>query len=148
MEPQTLIYPNPGEDIFNSSLNLEETHFNEGFKQGFDDGFIAGKQEARDVGLKVGFEIGEELGFYRGCIDVWSSEIRVDPSCFSIRVQKSIKQLEELIEKYPIFEPEHECVEEVINGLRLKFRAVVATLSLKLDFEGYPKLTEASGTEF
>ncbi|PON81943.1 Essential protein Yae1, N-terminal [Trema orientale] len=127
------------EDIFDSTLNLEETHLKEGFDDGYKDGLIAGKEEGKQVGLKVGFEVGEELGFYRGCVDVWNSVIRVDPTRFSSRVQKGIKQMEELIQKYPVMEPENESVQEIMDGLRLKFRAVCASMGAKLEYNGYPK---------
>ncbi|PON80568.1 Essential protein Yae1, N-terminal [Parasponia andersonii] len=127
------------EDIFDSTLNLEETHLKEGFDDGYKDGLIAGKEEGKQVGLKVGFEVGEELGFYRGCVDVWNLVIRVDATRFSSRVQKGIKQMEELIQKYPVMEPENESVQEIMDGLRLKFRAVCASIGVKLEYNGYPK---------
>ncbi|XP_058209014.1 uncharacterized protein LOC131321964 isoform X2 [Rhododendron vialii] len=127
------------EDIFDSSLNLEETHFNEGFNEGYADGLSSGKDEGRQVGLKHGFEVGEELGFYRGCIDVWNSAIRVDPTCFSSRIQKSINTMDNLVKKYPTSEPENDSVNEVMDSLRLKFRSVCASLNVKLEYKGYPK---------
>ncbi|XP_058086374.1 uncharacterized protein LOC131233611 [Magnolia sinica] len=132
--------PNPRnlEDIFDSSLKLEENHFDDGFRDGFNDGLISGKHEGREVGLKLGFEVGEELGFYRGCIDVWNSILRVEPSSFSSRVQKNMKQMEELLEKYPILDPEDENIQEIMDGLRLKFRAISATLSVRLEYDGHP----------
>ncbi|KAJ8635672.1 hypothetical protein MRB53_009939 [Persea americana] len=137
------------EDIFDSSLNLEETHFNEGFRDGFNDGLAPGKQEGREVGLKSGFEVGEELGFYRGCIDMWNAAIRMDShGAFSSRVQKNIKQMEELIETYPILDPENENVQEMMDGLRLKFRAISASLFMKLEYDGYPKSSEVNHIEF
>ncbi|KAK9285473.1 hypothetical protein L1049_024667 [Liquidambar formosana] len=137
-EPKTITNSNI-EDIFDSSLNLEETHFNDGYTQGYNDGQISGKDEGRQVGLKLGFQVGEELGFYKGCVDVWNSAIRVDPTRFSTRIQKSIKQMEDLIQKYPILEPENESVNEIMDSLRLKFRAICATLGVKLEYDGYPK---------
>ncbi|CAK9182429.1 unnamed protein product, partial [Ilex paraguariensis] len=126
-------------DIFDSSLNLEETHYKEGYTEGYNDGLSSGKDEGRQVGLKTGFQVGEELGFYRGCIDIWNSAIRVDPTCFSSRVQKSIKQMDELVEKYPKLEPENESVTNIMDSLRLKFRAICATMNVKLEYDGYPK---------
>ncbi|KAL5730072.1 hypothetical protein ACHQM5_002944 [Ranunculus cassubicifolius] len=136
------------EDIFESSLNLESTHFQDGYNEGYTDGLISGKAESKEVGLKHGFQIGEELGFYRGCVDVWNSAIEIDPNCFSIRVQKSIKQMDELIEKYPVDDPENESVQEIMDALRLKFRAVSATLNLKLEYVGYPKAVEEKSLDF
>ncbi|KAG8384790.1 hypothetical protein BUALT_Bualt04G0155100 [Buddleja alternifolia] len=136
------------EDIFESSLNLEETHFQQGYDEGYADGLISGKEEGREVGLKTGFEVGEELGFYRGCVDVWSSAIRVDPNCISIRIQKTIKQMDDLLHKYPISEPENEAVSDIIDSLRLKFRAICASLNVKLEYSGYPKASDAGNIEF
>ncbi|KAG9458006.1 hypothetical protein H6P81_002514 [Aristolochia fimbriata] len=126
------------EDIFDSALNLEEKHFDEGFKDGFADGLVIGKQEGREVGLKHGFEVGEELGFYKGCVDVWTSVIHVNSDSFSARVQNNIKQMKKLIDKYPLLDPENENVQEIMEALRLKYRAITATLGVKLDYNGYP----------
>ncbi|KAF7805895.1 protein LTO1-like protein [Senna tora] len=127
------------DDIFDSSLNLEETHFNEGYDEGYKHGLIAGKEEAKQVGLKVGFEVGEELGFYRGCVDVWNSAIRVDPN----------RQMEELIHKYPVMDPENLQVQEIMDNLRLKFKMICSSLRVRLDYHGYPKSTaEAKDIEF
>ncbi|XP_010268812.1 PREDICTED: formimidoyltransferase-cyclodeaminase isoform X2 [Nelumbo nucifera] len=135
MEPKSSI-AKFSDDIFDACVNLEETHFQEGYRDGFNDALALGRQEGREVGLKLGFQVGEEVGFYRGCVDVWNSAIRVDPTCFSSRIQKSIKQMEELIEKYPIQDPENESVQEIMDALRSKFKAISATLSMKLEYEG------------
>ena len=140
--------PNSIEDIFDSSLNLEDSHFNEGFQEGYNDGLSSGKDEGREVGLKSGFEIGEELGFYRGCIDVWNSAIQLNSTCFSSRVQKSIKQMDDLVIKYPISDPENESVSDIMDSLRLKFRAICATLNVKLEYNGYPKASDLKEMEF
>lgn len=139
MESHSQSQSNSIQDIFESSLNLEDTHYKEGYDEGYSHGLLAGKEEARQVGLKTGFEVGEELGFYRGCVDVWNSAIRIDATAFSTRVQKSIKQMEELIEKYPRLDPEDESVEEIMDSLRLKFRVIRAGLGVKLEYDGYPK---------
>ncbi|KAL6005097.1 hypothetical protein ACLOJK_005658 [Asimina triloba] len=128
------------EDIFESSLNLEEIHFNEGFRDGYKDGFISGRQGGREAGLKLGLEVGEELGFYRGCLDVWKSIIRIQPTtAFSSRVQKNMKHMEELLGKYPILDTQDENLHEIMDALRSKFQAISATLSVRLEYDGYPK---------
>ncbi|CAA0833637.1 Unknown protein [Striga hermonthica] len=127
------------EDIFASSLNLEETHFKEGYGEGHGDGLIAGKEEGRQVGLKTGFEVGEELGFYRGCVDVWSSAVRVDPDFVSARIERMIKKMDELLKKYPILEPENETVSDMMDSLRLKFRAICASLNVKIGVRRLPE---------
>ncbi|GMG98614.1 hypothetical protein Nepgr_000454 [Nepenthes gracilis] len=135
-------------DIFASSVSLERTHIEEGYADGYKDGLTLGKQDGYQVGLKHGFQVGEELGFYRGLVDVWTSAIRVDPSCFSTRVQKIIQQMSELLDEYPIMEPEDERVDEIMGTLRLKFRVVCATLGVKLEYNGYPKKSDAQEIDF
>lgn len=145
MEPQ----PRLVEDIFDSSLSLEETHIQEGYAEGYNHGLVTGKEEAREVGLKVGFETGEELGFYRGCVDIWNSAIRADPTRFSSRIIKGVKTMEKLIEKYPFSDPENESVGEIMESLRLKFKEVCANLGAKnIEYKGYPKAEESKGVEF
>ncbi|PSS15479.1 Oral cancer-overexpressed protein [Actinidia chinensis var. chinensis] len=126
-------------DFLDLSLNLEETHLTEGFNEGYIDGLASGKEEGRQVGLKHGFEIGEEIGFFRGCIDLWNSAIRVDPTCFSSRVQRSIATMDGLIRKYPVLDLENNSVDGIMGSLRLKFRSICASLNVKLEYSGYPK---------
>ncbi|XP_031131478.1 protein LTO1 homolog [Ipomoea triloba] len=136
------------EDIFDSSLNLEDTHYKQGYSDGYADGLASGVEEGRQVGLKTGFEVGFELGFYRGCIDAWISAIRLDPTCFSPRVQKNIVQMDELLRKYPISDPENESVTDIMDSLRMKFRVICATLNVKLEYEGYPRASGFEDTGF
>ncbi|GAB4825012.1 hypothetical protein Ancab_007885 [Ancistrocladus abbreviatus] len=135
-------------DIFASSISLEKTHIEEGYADGYRDGLVIGRKDGYQVGLKHGFQVGEELGFYRGLVDVWTSAIRVDPRCFSTRVQKTIQQMGELLDQYPFMEPENETVDGILEGLRLKFRVVCATLGLNLGYSGYPKISDAHEMEF
>ncbi|KAI4378302.1 hypothetical protein MLD38_015797 [Melastoma candidum] len=130
------LFPEP--NSFDPALNLEETHVKEGYKDGYSDGLVTGREEGRSVGLKDGFEKGEELGFYRGCLDVWNSAIRVDPLHFSTRVQKSVKAMESLLRTYPVMDPENKQIQDILNDLRLKFRAICAIIGVKLEYEGYP----------
>ncbi|KAJ4831816.1 hypothetical protein Tsubulata_040607 [Turnera subulata] len=126
------------DDIFKASLNLEDTHFKEGYEEGYSHGLASGKEDAQQMGLKMGFETGEELGFYRGCVDVWNAVIRVDPTRFSRRVQGTVKQIGELLDKYPLLEPEEERVQELMEALRLKFRIIRAGLGVgaRLEYDG------------
>lgn len=135
------------DDIFHSSLNLEETHYNEGYEQGHTDGLIAGKEDAKQVGLKFGFEVGEELGFYRGCVDIWNCAIRVDPTRFSSRAKTGITQMDELLQKYPLMDPEDPQVQEIMDSLRLKFKLVCSSLHVKLEYNGYPKSSSAEAND-
>ncbi|EEF44498.1 Oral cancer overexpressed protein, putative [Ricinus communis] len=128
------------QDIFDSSLNLEDTHFKQGYEEGYSHGLISGKEESRQVGLKTGFEVGEEVGFYQGCVDIWSSVVRIDPDAFSDRFKKTVKQIKELIERYPLLDPEIESVQDIMDSLRLKFKVITGgNKDVNLVYDGYPK---------
>lgn len=131
--------PRDPDDFLESSVLLDEAQYEEGFKDGYNDGLVSGKEEGTEVGLRLGFQVGEELGFYRGCVDVWNSVMQVDPGAFPSRLQKSIEQLMELVDKYPLSEPENEQVQEMMGAIRLKFRVISANLRVRLEYEGYPK---------
>ncbi|GKG26593.1 hypothetical protein Tco_0402296, partial [Tanacetum coccineum] len=44
--------------------------------------------------------------------------------------------MDESVSKYPIMEPENDTVTDIMGSLRLKFRAICATLNLKLEYNG------------
>ena len=134
-----------GKDIFDSTLSLEETHKEEGYRQGFEDGILSGKQEAEFLGMQHGFAVGEELGFYSGCVQIWELAMSFDASLFSGRVQKSVRQIGEMVKGYPIMDPEDESSQDVLDAIRLKFRAVSASLGIRLEF---PKSGDVSRAEF
>ncbi|KAK9677982.1 hypothetical protein RND81_11G180300 [Saponaria officinalis] len=131
------------DDFMDATLNLPETQMKEGYKDGYKDGLTKGKQDAYEVGLKHGFECGEEVGFYRGLVDIWTAAIRIKPDLFSSRVRKSVEQLNELITEYPFVNPEDESKDALIDKMRLKFKAISATLGAKFEYRGYPKLDHA-----
>uniref|UniRef100_A0A0A8YZL3 Essential protein Yae1 N-terminal domain-containing protein n=1 Tax=Arundo donax TaxID=35708 RepID=A0A0A8YZL3_ARUDO len=130
--------PKDDADFLEPSVLLDETHYQEGYRNGYHDGLASGKEEGRQVGLKMGFQVGEELGFYQGCLDVWTSAIRIGQEAFSTRVRKNIEQLATLVSSYPLSEPENEQVQDKMEKIRLKFRVITASLGVKLEYEGRP----------
>lgn len=128
-------------DFLESSVLLNESQYQEGYKDGFNDGMLSGKDEGKDVGLKHGFQVGEEIGFYQGCLDIWTSAIKLDPNTFSSRVQKRIEQLQDLVTNYPLLDPENEQLQDMMEAIRLKLRIISANLGLSstLTYEGHPK---------
>lgn len=125
-------------DIFEPTVALDQTHYQDGYKNGYDVGLVSGKEDGRQVGLKMGFQVGEELGFYQGCLDVWMSAIRLDQDVFSARVRKNMEQLAVLLSNYPLSDPEHKEVQDIMEKIRMKFRVIMASLGAKLDYEGRP----------
>ncbi|TVU41519.1 hypothetical protein EJB05_15047, partial [Eragrostis curvula] len=118
-------------DFFESSVLLDQTHYQEGFRDGYADGWASGKEEGRKLGLNIGFQVCEELGFYKGCLDVWTSVACTDQGAFSDRV-KNIEQMDALVSTYPLSDPEDEQVQEIMGKIRLKFRVITASLGVKL----------------
>lgn len=127
------------EDIFESTLHLEDSQLQQGFEDGFQDGVEAGKIEGREVGLKLGFKQGEELGFYKGCIDIWKSVISKDLKALSARSQRSIQLLDEQVKAYPLSNHGDESLQNMLEMIRARFRAILAMLSIHIEYDGYPK---------
>ena len=130
--------PKDDNDFLEPTITLDQTHYQEGHKNGYDDGLVSGKEDGRQVGLKMGFQVGEEVGFYQGCLDVWMSVIRLDQDAFSTRVRKNMEQLAVLLSNYPLSDPEHKEVQDMMEKIRMKFRVIMASLGAKLDYEGRP----------
>ncbi|PHU04564.1 hypothetical protein BC332_25386 [Capsicum chinense] len=104
-ETQTV---NTVDDIFDSSLNLEDTHYKR-YSEGYTDGLNSGKDEGN---------------------------------------QKSIKQMDELLRKYPFSDPENESATDTIDSLRLKFRTICVTLNIRLEYDGYSKASGIDNSGF
>jgi hypothetical protein len=136
------------DDIFESTVNLEHSHLQQGYEDGFQDGVSLGKVEGREVGLKTGFELGEEIGFFRGCADLWNAVLQKDSTAFSARAIRNIRQFDLQLKSYPLQNPHDESLQESLDLLRVKFRAIKSMLSVHLDYEGSPKLSQAEESEF
>ena len=126
-------------DIFGFSLNLEETDCQECYKEGQNQGITIGKEKARELSLKTSFATGEELDFSESCVDLWNYAIQIHSTRFFNPVQNGVKQMQELIRKYPVMDPENESVQEIMEALRLKFRVIRAALGVKLEYDGNPR---------
>ncbi|KAH7302361.1 hypothetical protein KP509_23G069000 [Ceratopteris richardii] len=139
---------NNTKDIFDSILDLESAQVQVGFDEGFKDGIEAGRVEGRELGLKVGFQVGEELGFYKGCMDMWKIAISMCPGSFSARLQKRILLLEEQLKIYPLSNSNDEKLQDMLEMIRARFRAVSAMLSVHIEYEGYPGSHTEERSEF
>ncbi|EFJ33328.1 hypothetical protein SELMODRAFT_84379 [Selaginella moellendorffii] len=125
-------------DIFATTVGLDEAQLKAGFDEGFAEGVIAGEIEGREVGLKIGFQVGEELGFYGGCAQLWISLLQRDESAFSARAARGIQQLRDLVRDYPVLDHQNEQLQEKLDAIRGKFRAVSSMVGVKLDYQGMP----------
>lgn len=136
------------EDIFESTVNLEGSHLQQGFDDGFRDGVGLGKVEGREVGLKTGFELGEEIGFFRGCVDIWNAVLQKEPSAFSPRAQRNIRVFDKQLQDYPLQNPQDERLQDSLDSLRSKFRLIMSLLSIQLDYKGLAKVDQAEESLF
>ncbi|XP_010536104.1 PREDICTED: oral cancer-overexpressed protein 1 homolog [Tarenaya hassleriana] len=137
---------NSMEDLFDSSLCLEDNHMKQGFEEGYEAGIMSGREDARHLGLKHGFETGELLGFYNGCSSVWNSALQLHPARFSSQVQKQLKEFQVLIDDYPLLDPEDENIDKIKDDLRVKFNMICASLGVSkknIEYRGYPKTSSA-----
>mmetsp|Transcript_16702 Transcript_16702/g.28188 ORF Transcript_16702/g.28188 Transcript_16702/m.28188 type:complete len:138 (-) Transcript_16702:221-634(-) len=122
------------DDLFDSALGLEDTHLKEGHAEGLEAGKELGRREGWEVGMRSGFEIGGEVGFYAGCANVWKHYAEKQPDLFSERVKKGIESLLRLVEAFPLDNAEDESLQEVIEKLRAKFKAVSASLGVQQEY--------------
>ncbi|KAK3286209.1 hypothetical protein CYMTET_6221 [Cymbomonas tetramitiformis] len=123
------------EDIFDSSLDLEEKHLDHGWDQGLRDGEALGLKEGWTLGLGKGFEIGAETGFYAGCVAVWAHFAQKDPSIFSERALKGIAALRRLISGFKEMDTEDDELQDQLEKLRAKFKAVTAMLGVRHEYQ-------------
>lgn len=107
-------------DVFEYSLNVEESHYKLGFNEGYKDGVNAGEVDGRDVGLKNGFQVSEESWFYTGCVDIWKAAVAVYSIAFSPRAERNLTQFEESLLGYPHCDQEDERVQELLENIQVK----------------------------
>ncbi|KAM7482437.1 hypothetical protein LguiB_007020 [Lonicera macranthoides] len=53
-----------------------------------------------------------------------------------------------LVIEFPISDLENESMSDIIDSLKLKFRAMCATLKVKLEYNGYPKASNVKEMKF
>ncbi|MCL7028427.1 hypothetical protein MKW94_029810 [Papaver nudicaule] len=114
------------------SINcLDDAHRQEGIDAGYKDGLISGKEAGKQLGIDLGFGVGVELGYYQACLDVLNAAMKIEPDCFSSRVQENVRQMDELINTYPVFDPENESVQDIMEVLRSKYKLIEANTPMK-----------------
>ncbi|KAI7835869.1 hypothetical protein COHA_010266 [Chlorella ohadii] len=118
-------------DLFDAALHLESQHIAEGYEEGLRDGRRSGHAEGRALGLQKGFELGHEVGFYSGCCQLWRQLQARDPQLFGPRVDKGIASLEEMVRDFPLGNPQDERLQELMDGMRGRFKALTAMLGLQ-----------------
>ena len=132
------------DDFLETSVLIDETHYQEGFRIGYAAGLVSGKEEGRKLGLNMGFQVGEELGFYRSCLDVWIAATHINHNAFSDRMKKNLEQMAALLSSYPMEDPENEQIQEIMEKIRLKFRIITASLGVKLEHASRSKSLKQS----
>eukprot|EP00887_Chlorella_sp_A99_P003660 scaffold7.g3660.t1 len=127
--------PRSAEDLFDSALTLEEKHIADGYEEGVKDGRRAGHTEGRTLGLQKGFEVGHELGYYHGCLELWR-QLEARPGggwLFGERAARGMAALRAQLDTFPLSDPQDERLQELMDRVRGRFKAVVAALGLPPD---------------
>eukprot|EP00877_Chromochloris_zofingiensis_P010366 jgi/Chrzof1/5583/Cz16g08040.t1 len=107
---------------------------------------VAGLQEGRELGLQKGFEIGVEVGYYRGCVRMWRRLQDTQPDVIPVRADRSITAMEDLLQAYPLHNPQDEQLQDMLENLRGKFKAVVTVLGKSHEY--LPKEGQAPSYSF
>jgi hypothetical protein len=89
------------------------------------------------------------MGFYQGCSDVWkAAAIEKDGNAFTARAQRNVHQYHEQLLAYVLLSPLDERIQDLVDSICGKFRAIMSMLSIHLDYEGYPKPNLAEDASF
>lgn len=125
-------------DIFDSCLNLESQHIDEGHQTGIEEGKAAGLREGRSLGDTKGYEIGYEVGMYEGCVEGWRAQQAVDPCALSPRADAAVAALEQLLVCLPLRDPKDESMSGTLEAARGKFKTIVAILGTAAQYVPAP----------
>mmetsp|Transcript_39995 Transcript_39995/g.76492 ORF Transcript_39995/g.76492 Transcript_39995/m.76492 type:complete len:139 (+) Transcript_39995:225-641(+) len=122
------------DELFGGGLDLEGQHIEKGRVDGVADGCILGKTEGWESGVRSGFTVGGEVGFYSGCAQVWQHYADQHPDLFSERAQKGIAALQRLVASFPLDNAEDDSLQDVLEKLRSKFKAVSSMLGVHQEY--------------
>jgi len=112
------------DDLFASSVNLEQDLIDRGKADGIREGELLGIKEGRAEGLERGFDFGAEIGYYAGCVLVWSHLCKKHPDSFTQRAKRSVASVQEQIAHVSKLGPEDEDIMEHVEKLQNKFKAL------------------------
>lgn len=135
-------------DVFDSAVDLEETHIAEGHQQGIEDGMKAGLVEGQELGLQKGWEVGQEVGFYAGCVQTWRQLQQRNPAAFPQRADRGMTTLEILTQTFPLTDPKDERMQSMMEDMRGKFKAVAASLGVLENYFPSQKTSAAESLTF
>ncbi|GLC41467.1 hypothetical protein PLESTM_001198900 [Pleodorina starrii] len=131
----------PGEgsddDLFGEALSVEEASIQKGREDGVRDGMLAGFAEGRELGVQKGYEIGQEVGFYAGCVRMWRALQAKQPELVSSRLERGMAAVEEMIDRFPMYDPQDEALHEALERLRGRFKVLASGMGCLQEY--YPK---------
>ncbi|EFJ51219.1 hypothetical protein VOLCADRAFT_109638 [Volvox carteri f. nagariensis] len=131
-------------DLFGEALGVEEASIQQGKEDGVRDGMLAGMAEGRELGVQKGYEIGQEVGFYAGCVRMWRGIQAREPELLTARLERGLASLEDMIQGFPLYDPQDESLHEALERLRGRFKVVASGLGCLQDY--FPKGGSAEAT--
>uniref|UniRef100_A0A061RQR4 Essential protein Yae1 N-terminal domain-containing protein n=1 Tax=Tetraselmis sp. GSL018 TaxID=582737 RepID=A0A061RQR4_9CHLO len=124
-------------DIFDSAVDFELESYNAGKIAGYRDSQFAGFSEGRRIGSTKGFQIGNEIGYVTGCCKLWRQQAEKQPDLVPDRARRAVNKLLSQLLDFPLGDPEDEALQDKLNDVRGKFKAVLAMLGQTQHF--YPQ---------
>ncbi|XP_065837878.1 protein LTO1 homolog, partial [Oscarella lobularis] len=118
------------DESFDDIFLAENRAHDRGFEKGYNDGKRRGLEEGRQIGTEKGRELGLELGFYAGFAEEWlktSSEARS-------KAEKALKKLRELVDDFPLDDPQNPNLIENLQRVRAKFKQVTSLLGVAIEY--------------
>jgi hypothetical protein len=86
-------------DLFDASLNLEETYYADGYKEGSEIGAKQGLIEGRIYGAQVSYERFLQVGLLYAKLDLWRAQAAQSPT--KPKLEKSLDRLQALLDALP-----------------------------------------------
>lgn len=119
---------------FDSIVLVEDTLVSTGYQEGYKQGTEDGEKEGFLLGIEKGSQLGQEIGFYTGFCEAWLSHLTSTQPEEQTTNKRAIAQLEKLsksIESIPQINQKTIDVQELIDGVRSRFKTVCSMLNIK-----------------
>ncbi|XP_069127284.1 protein LTO1 homolog isoform X2 [Argopecten irradians] len=114
------------DDIFHDIFMSEERSQSQGFAAGQKIGEKTGLEDGYQLGWEKGAGIGSELGFYVGFCQKILQKLNDSPEGKQ-RPLKTAQTVLKLIEEFPLTNPTHPQLFELVQQIRAKFKQYISS---------------------
>ncbi|XP_033741098.1 protein LTO1 homolog [Pecten maximus] len=117
------------DDIFHDIIMSEERSQSQGFNAGQMLGQKTGLEDGYRLGWEKGAGVASELGFYVGFCQKILQELKDSPAGKQ-RPTKAAQSLLKLVDEFPLTNPTHPQLFELVQQIRSKFKQLTSVLGI------------------